>query len=148
MAGFGHVVPHALLTEIEGGLTLPLAPLSLYALLKLVAFSDRNQPKDLAGIFHCLQHYLEHDERRYGVEHQGEGVPYEYTCAYLLGVDGRQFLDKSLCDTVADVLDRFSDPDADVIAVIAREKGLRVIEEEERVQIFEHFRWYRLGAEL
>ena len=41
MAGFGHVVPNAIPTEIEGGPTLPLAPLPLYALLKLVAFSDR-----------------------------------------------------------------------------------------------------------
>ncbi len=148
MAGFGQVVPHALPTEIEGGPTLPLAPLSLYALLKLVAYSDRKQSKDLTGVFHCLQHYLEDDERRYGAEHQGEGVPYEYTCAYLLGADGRRFLDKPLRDSVAGVLDRFSDPDAYVIGVIASEKGRILIEDEERVQIFEHFRWYRLGAEL
>ena len=45
MAGFGQVVPHALPTWIEGGPTLPLAPLPLYALLKLVAFSDRKSPK-------------------------------------------------------------------------------------------------------
>ena len=148
MAGFGQVVPNALPTVIEGGPTLPLAPLPLYALLKLVAFSDRKQSKDLAGVFHCLQHYLEDDERRYGVEHQGEGVPYEYTCAYLLGADGRRFLDKPLRDAVAGVLDRFSDPDADVIGIIAREKGRVMIEDEERAQIFEHFRWYRLGADL
>jgi predicted nucleotidyltransferase len=148
MAGFGQVVPHALPTEIEGGPTLPLAPLSLYALLKLVAFSDRKQSKDLTGVFHCLQHYLEDDERRYNVENQDEGVPYEYTCGYLLGVDGRRFLDKSLRDAAASVLNRFSDPDAEVIGVIARENGRILIEDEERVQIFEHFRWYRLGAEL
>ena len=39
MAGFGQVVPNALPTVIEGGPTLPLAPLPLYALLKVVAFS-------------------------------------------------------------------------------------------------------------
>ncbi len=120
----------------------------LYALLKLVAFSDRKQSKDLTGVFHCLQHYLEGDERRYGVDHQGEGVPYEYTCAYLLGADGRRFLDKPLRDAVTGVLDRFSDPDADVIGVIAREKGWVLIEDDERAQIFEHFRWYRLGTDL
>jgi predicted nucleotidyltransferase len=148
MAGFSQVVPHALPTQIEGGPTLPLAPLPLYALLKLVAFSDRKQPKDLTGVLHCLQHYLEDDERRYGVEHQGKGVPYEYTCAYLLGTDGRQFVDSLLREAVAGVLDRFSDPDADVIGVIAREKGRILIDDDERVQIFDHFRWYRLGAEL
>jgi hypothetical protein len=46
------------------------------------------------------------------------------------------------------VLDRFSDPDADVIWVIAREKGRALIEDDERAQIFEHFRWYRLGTDL
>jgi len=148
MAGFGQVVPHALQTKIENGPTVPLAPLPLYALLKLVAFSDRKQPKDLTGVLHCLQHYLEDDDRRYGVEHQGEGVPWEYTCAYLLGAAGRQFLNTLLRDTVTGVLDRFSDPDAEVIGVIATEKGRMRIDAEERVQIFGHFRWYRLGAEL
>jgi hypothetical protein len=75
-------------------------------------------------------------------------VPYEYTCAYLLGADGRRFLDKPLRDAAAGVLDRFSDPDADVIGIVAREKGRALIEDEERSQIFEHFRWYRLGAGL
>ena len=42
-------------------------------------------------------------------------MPYEYTCAYLLGADGRRFLDKPLRDAVVGVLDGFSDPDADVI---------------------------------
>jgi hypothetical protein len=92
MAGFEHVVRSAIATTIDDGLTLPLIPLPLYGLLKLVAFSDRAEPKDLAGVFHCLQHYLEDDERRYGAEHNGAGVPFEYTGAYLLGVDGRAFL--------------------------------------------------------
>lgn len=42
MAGFRHVVPNAVPTTIDGGLTLPLAPLPLYAVLKLVAFSEQN----------------------------------------------------------------------------------------------------------
>ena len=54
MAGFGQVVPNALQTVLDSGPTLPLAPLPLYALLKLVAFSDRKQSKDLTGVFHCL----------------------------------------------------------------------------------------------
>lgn len=52
MAGFEAVVPNVLQTVVDGGPTLPLAPLPLYALLKLVAFSDRKQFKDLAGVFH------------------------------------------------------------------------------------------------
>lgn len=53
MAGFGYVVPNAVAVPIEGGPTLPLAPLPLYVLLKLVAFSDREEPKDLASVLHA-----------------------------------------------------------------------------------------------
>ncbi len=81
MAGLRHVVPNAVSISIAGGPTHPLAPLPPYVLLKLVAFSDRRTPKDLAGVLHCLEHYLEDDERRYGVEHDDVGVPFEYTCA-------------------------------------------------------------------
>ena len=49
MAGFDHVVPNAVPIPIEGGPTLPLVPLPLHVLLKLVAFSDREEAKDLAG---------------------------------------------------------------------------------------------------
>ncbi|MEK6630333.1 MAG: hypothetical protein AABY89_06330, partial [Acidobacteriota bacterium] len=131
-----------------GGPTLPLAPLPLYVLLKLVAFNDRKEPKDLAGVLHCLEHYLEGDERRYGVEHDGEGVPFEYTCAYLLGVDAEPFLDEPLSQTVTAVLGRFSDPDAEVVGIVAREQGRFLVEDEHRIEIFELFRWYRLGAGL
>jgi predicted nucleotidyltransferase len=145
MAGFSHVIRHAVATAIEGGPTLPLAPLPLFVLLKLVAFGDRKASKDLAGVFHCLQHYVEDDERRYGVEHDGKGVLYEYTCSYLLGTDGQSFLDRQLAEAVSSVLDRFSDPDADVIGAIARERGRLPIEDNDRIEIFELFRWYRLG---
>jgi predicted nucleotidyltransferase len=148
MAGFGQVVAHAVPTTIEGGLTLPLAPLPLYALLKLVAFDDRKAPKDLASVFHCLQHYLEDDERRYDVEHDGQGVPYEYTGAHLLGVDGRGFLDRLLTDTVASVLDRFSDPDAVMVGTLLRERGWIAVEDEDRMEVFDSFRWYRLGLHV
>jgi predicted nucleotidyltransferase len=148
MAGFSYVIPNVISTPIEGGPALPLTPLPLYALLKLVAFSDRKDPKDLAGVLHCLEHYLEDDDRRYGVEHEGEGVTFEYTCAYLLGVDGRPFLDKPLGRAVASVLTRFSDPDADIVGIITREQGRPFVEDQHRTEIFDLFRWYRLGTDL
>lgn len=135
LAGFGQVVAHAVATTIESGLILPLAPLPLYALLKVAAFHDRKAPKDLASVFHCLQHYLEDDERRYDAEHDGQGVPYEYTGAYLLGLDGQPFLDRQLADTVATVLDRFSDPDAAVIGTVVRERGRILIEDHDRTEV-------------
>jgi len=148
VAGFEHVVPNAVATGIDGGLTLPLVPLPLYGLLKLVAFGDRTEPKDLAGVFHCLQHYLEDDERRYGAEHNGAGVLFEYTGAYLLGVDGQAFLSPRLSGTVARVLDRFADSDADVVGMVLRERGWIPVEDEDRLDVFEHFLWYRRGVGL
>ena len=148
MAGFDQVVPNAIPISIEGGLTLPLAPLPLYALLKLVAFSDRKQPKDLAGVLHCLEHYLEDDDRRYGVDHDGEGVPYEYTCAYLLGVDARRFLDAPLTQAVTTVLDLFAEPDAQVVGLVAGETGRGMPDDDRRTEIFQLYRWFRLGTGL
>jgi predicted nucleotidyltransferase len=146
MAGFGHVVPSAVSIAIDGGPTLPLAPLPLYVLLTLVAFSDRKEPKDLAGILHCLEHYLEDDERRYSAEFGGQGVPFEYTSAYLLGVDAQSFLDDALGKTVTAVLDRFDDPDAEVVGIVARETGPRFVDDGHRAEIFERFRWFRVGT--
>jgi predicted nucleotidyltransferase len=148
MAGFNQVIPNAISTTIKGCPTLPLAPLPLYVLLKLVAFSDRKEPKDLAGVLHCLEHYLEDDDRCYGVEHEGEGVPFEYSCAYLLGADGQPFLDEAVSRAVSMVLDRFSDPDADVVGIAAREKRGFVVEDDDRAEVFQLFRWYRLGTGL
>ncbi len=148
MAGFGHVVPNAVRVQIEGGPMLPVAPLPLHVLLTLVAFSDRAEPKDLAGVLDCLEHYLEDDDRRYGVDHDGEGVPYEYTGAYLVGVEARPFLDESVSKTVEAVLDRFDNPDATVVGVVAREMGGMIVENERRLEIFDLFRWYRLGTGL
>jgi len=148
MAGFGHVIPNAVSTPIEGGPNLPLAPLPLYALLKLVAFSDRKAAKDLGGVLHCLEHYLEDDERRYGLDHDSEGVPFEYTCAYLLGVDGQRFLDDAVTNTVRTVLDRFDEAEADVVGIAAGERRRGLIEDQHRTEIFELFRWYRLGTGL
>jgi len=148
MAGFGQVVPNAISIAIEGGPTIPITPLPLYVLLKLVAFSDRKQPKDLASVRHCLQHYLEDDDRRYGAEHEGRGVPFEFTCAYLLGVDARRFLDEPLERAARGVLRGFRDPDADYVTITAMETGRIPTEDRDRVEIFERFRWFRVGIGL
>lgn len=145
MAGFEYVVPSAVAVVVDDGPTLPLVPLPLYALLKLVAFSDRKAPKDLASVFHCLRYYLEDDERRYGAEHDGEAVPFEYTGAYLLGMDGRRFLSEEMSQSVGAVLDRFVDSDSEAVSVVGREQGRFVLDREASEDVFQHFNWYRRG---
>ena len=96
----------------------------------------------------CLEHYLEEDDRRYGVDHDGEGVPYEYTCAYLLGVDASRFLDAPLSQAVKTVLDLFVEPDAQVVGLVAAETGRRMVDDDRRNEIFQLYRWFRLGGGL
>ena len=82
----------------------------------------QEEPEDLTGVFRCLRHYLEDDERRYGVEHQGEGMPYRSPAVAARRPIGRRFLEEWLLRTVAGVLDRFGDTGADVIGMVAREQ--------------------------
>ncbi len=142
------VYGNAVSVTIDDGPTLPVVPLPLYVLLKLVAFTDRKAPKDIASVLHCLEHYLEGDDRRYDAEYEGEGVPYDYACAYLLGLDGRPFLDPSVRAAAQPVLARFDDPDADVVGISARENGRLLPDDAYRNAVVERFRWYRLGAGL
>lgn len=146
MVGFGLVVPNAIQVSVSPDLTVPVAPIPLYVLLKLVAFGDRKEPKDLGSVAHCLRHYAEDDERRYGLEHRGEPVPFEHTCAYLLGQDGRPFHDPSLAAAVGGVLDKFVSPDAPIVSMVAREEGSFPLEEDDRTDIFDLFRWFRVGS--
>ena len=62
------------------------------------------------------------------MDHDGEGVPYEYTGAYVVGIEAQPFLDESVSKTVKAVLDRFDNPDAAVIGVVARETGRFIVE--------------------
>lgn len=146
MAGFQYVVPNAVPVSVTHDLIVPVTPVPLYVLLKLVAFGDRRAPKDLASVHHCLRHYLEVDDRRYGLDHADEGVPFEYTCAYLLGKDSRQFLDPAVAAAARAVLDKFDSADAAVVGMIARESGRWLLEPQYRAEVFQLFRWFRLGA--
>lgn len=148
MAGFEHVVPSAVPITVEGGPTLPVIPLSLYAVLKLLAFSDRKAAKDLAGVYHSLRYYLEHDERRYDAEHEGAGVPFEHTSAFLLGLDGRPFVDKPIAQTLDHVLSRFHDADSGGVSIVLAEQGRIAVEDNARADICEAFQWYRRGIGL
>ena len=93
-------------------------------------------------------YYLEDDDRRYGAEHNGRGVLFEYTGAYLLGVAGLPFLSTQVSEAVRAVLDRFADPDSDIVGLVAHEQGRVAIEGAERIEVFEHFSWYRRGLGL
>ena len=84
MAGFDRVMANAVQVDVTGELRVPVIPIPLYAMLKLVAFGDRRDPRDPASVLHCLRNYAEGDDRRYGLDHDGEPVSFEFTTAYSL----------------------------------------------------------------
>jgi predicted nucleotidyltransferase len=149
MAGFDRVFTSSLPVLVENGFSVPVVPVPLYVLLKLVAFSDRRASKDLAGVLHCLRHYEEDSEHRYGGLAHGETlVPFETTTAYLLGADSVKYLGDSVRRTVAVVLDQVSDVDSPLMDAIGREEGRRFLEPEHRQEIVDLFRWFRISAGL
>jgi predicted nucleotidyltransferase len=145
VAGFDALVPNAIAVTIAPGVALLVAPIPLYVLLKLVAYGDRKERKDLASVLHCLRHYREDDDARYGLEHEGELVPFEVASAYLLGLDARPFL-PSVATSIRQLLDQFDNPDAAIVGLVASEDRRVLVEDADRLEVFELFRWFRLAT--
>jgi predicted nucleotidyltransferase len=82
MLGFDKVHDAQTRVPIDDTRTVPLVTIPLYALLKIVAYSDRRAPRDTASVLHCLLSYEEDSERLYGVEHDGSLVDFDvaHTC--------------------------------------------------------------------
>ena len=133
MAGFEQAVSAAQDREIESGFTVPLVPLALYAILKLVAYTDRKYQKDIEGVEHVLRHYGPDDERRWGLTAGETVVEYDFGPAYLLGLDGRKFLTSSVTKTIHPLLER--------LAVDERAAD----EASGKPRRHELFNWYRRG---
>jgi predicted nucleotidyltransferase len=147
LAGFDMVMPNAVDVAIGPNLVVPMVPVALYVLLKLVAYADRKERKDLAGVLHCLRHYREDDDARYGLEHEGELVPFEFTSAYLLGLDARPHV-PSVATSIRQLLDQFDSPDAAIVGLVASEDRRVLVEDADRLEVFDLFRWFRLAAAL
>lgn len=141
MAGFDRVVGTAVEVTLTSGLVVPVAPLSLYALLKLVAYTDRKQEKDLEAVEHLLRHYAGDDERRWGLAHEDKLVEYDYGPAYLLGIDGTKFIAPDLSERLRPLL----------ISLSEASTGSLLPEtdyEEWRPRREDLFFWYRRGLQL
>jgi predicted nucleotidyltransferase len=70
MLGFSHVLECQTTADLGIGRAVPLVTLPLYALLKLVAYSDRLVARDPASVLHCFRYYEEDSDRLYGVDHE------------------------------------------------------------------------------
>lgn len=136
MAGFSRIAEAAVQVSLASGEVIPVAPVPLYVLLKLVAYTDRRLQKDIEGVRHCLRHYAEDDDRRFGLESGNELVPWEFGTAFLTGIDGAHFLDARLRATVVPLLERFLSEGIPVAQSYFADRA------EEDAQ---YFHWYRRG---
>lgn len=135
MTGFDRVAGAIVEVTLDSGDIVPVVLVPLHVLLKLVAFTDRRLQKDIGGVLHCLRNYAEDDERRFGLEHEGTAVPYEYGSAYLVGVDARPLVEEKLRRLIGPLLDRLIPPDVDADD-----------DEPYREQENRHYlRWFRAG---
>ncbi len=114
VTGFEHIANAVVEVTLESCERIPVVLVPVYVLLKLVAFTDRRLLKDIGGVLHCLRNYAEDDDRRFGLEHDGVPVPYEYGSAYLLARDALPFVDDKMRQLIAPLLDSLIRLDLDV----------------------------------
>lgn len=98
---------HAQRIPITEDFDVPVAPASVIAVLKMVAYLDRpaDRAKDLGDIGHVLEHYIaDDDERRYSAEVLDRELEFEDVSAFLLGRDVAAVVDA----TEREVIDAFT----------------------------------------
>ncbi|MEO7190258.1 MAG: hypothetical protein ABI051_04320 [Vicinamibacterales bacterium] len=145
MLGFDKVHRSQTRVAIDSGRTVPLVTIPLYVLLKIVAYSDRREPRDPAGVLHCLLFYEEDSERLYGVEHDGALIDFDVAGAYLLGLDGRTLVDAPLATVIDPFLTALSDPESPLGFQTVREYRGGTSNDSWRSQTARLFRAYRDG---
>jgi predicted nucleotidyltransferase len=113
MAGYDRVANASTLVRLDTGDEMMVVTVPMYVLLKLVTYTDRHLDKDIKGVLHCLRHYATDGDRRYGLTHLDNAVPFEYGFAYLLGVDARLLLDDQMRAVIRPLLDKIAPLDFD-----------------------------------
>lgn len=146
LAGFSEVFEHAVLIELVKGLTLPVIPLWLFAVLKVLAYLDRKFPRDLRDLVYVLEHYesLGDGARRFEVVGEVSDVTYENAGAHLLGADIRAKVSSKALNIVRDFLAPISDEYHNVINTALREESVPV-SDRRRMFVYRLIQAFRLG---
>lgn len=98
--------------EVEPGLSIPVAPVAVIAVLKMISYLDRpaERERDLHDLAQILENHVPpDDDRRFAPELLDAAVPYEHASAYLLGHDLRQLVNDSERKAVDDFVARVRD---------------------------------------
>jgi predicted nucleotidyltransferase len=95
LAGMRLAFERAVSFEVDTGLPIPIAPVPVITVLKMISYLDRpDRERDLHDVAYILDNYVPpDDERRFAPEVLDAGVDYERASAYLLGSDLRGVLD-------------------------------------------------------
>jgi predicted nucleotidyltransferase len=125
MAGFPDVFRYARPTEVAKGLTLPIVPLWLFAVLKVIAYLDRALPRDLSDLIYVLERYelSGGESRRFEIASGVEGVTYDTSGAYLIGRDVRDNAVDKATALVKDFLGQVADEYHPVVNTILRQEN-------------------------
>jgi predicted nucleotidyltransferase len=84
--------------EIQPGFSIPVAPVPVIAVLKMISYLDRpaERERDLHDLAHILEGHVSADnQRRFAQEVVDAQVPYEHASAFLLGLDLQQLLNEN-----------------------------------------------------
>jgi predicted nucleotidyltransferase len=98
--------------EVEPGLPIPVAPVAVIAVLKMISYLDRpeERERDLHDLAYILEDHVSPDsERRFAPEVLDAGVGFEHASAYLLGHDLRRLVNDAERKGIEDFLARVRD---------------------------------------
>lgn len=146
MTGFLEVFQFATPTEVTPGVTLPVVPLWLFAVLKVVAYSDREFPRDLHDLVYVLDQY-EHvgqSSRRFDLTGAVDGLTFEVAGAFLLGQDVRLNTSAEALNLVRGFIAKITDEHHSLINIMLREEN-RLFSDERRQAIFQLIAAFRQG---
>jgi len=112
LTGLRLALDEAIAFEVEPGLSIPVAPVAVIAVLKMISYLDRpeERERDLHDLAHILEDHVAPDnERRFTPEVLDAGVRFEHASAYLLGHDLRGLVNSAERKGVQDFLARVRD---------------------------------------
>ncbi|MCA9461128.1 MAG: nucleotidyl transferase AbiEii/AbiGii toxin family protein [Nitrospira sp.] len=146
MTGFLEVFHFAKPTELAPGVTLPVVPLWLFVVLKIVAYLDREFPRDLHDLAYVLEHYetVGKSSRRFDLAGEVEGLTYETAGAFLLGRDIRLNVTVKAMELVKSFIAQISGEHHTVINVMLRAEN-RLFSDERRKALYQLIDSFRKG---
>lgn len=147
ITGFAEAFEHAVETEISPGQRVPVAPLWVFVILKIVAYEDIGRRKDAYDLVLVLQEYGVKDNRRFeNIEIIPEGMDYEFSGAFLCGYDVAKRAHSSTVSNVLSYLDKMlaSGEYAPIVDAMIREAG-RLDDEAYRHTIFKLLASFQAG---